>query len=245
MHLLRAAAVLAAVGFVGSGCAGDDDSDTAPAAPRSALGEQLRPAIDHPYVAFALVERAVYEGEEVDPESGERVALRVESVVQPEPAGVAGARVTVVRVDDYENGELVERTRDFYAQHSSGDVYYLGERVDEYEDGKVVSHAGQWVAGEKGYRPGVFMPAAPAVGAKFEQERAPGVAEDHSVVIEDGLMITVPAGTFNNCIKTRDVDPIDGVTEHKYYCHGVGLVKEEYESGALVLVEYSPGPGNT
>jgi hypothetical protein len=83
------------------------------------------------------------------------------------------------------------------------------------------------------------MPAEPAVGDEFEQERAPGVAEDRSRVVAAGVTVTVPAGTFEDCIETEDVDPIGDVTEHKFYCPDVGLVKETFaEGGSLELVEY-------
>jgi hypothetical protein len=75
------------------------------------------------------------------------------------------------------------------------------------------------------------MPAAPRVGDAFEQERAPGVAEDRSTVIETGLSVTVPAGSFSDCIETEDVDPLGGGTEHKVYCRGVGLVRETTSAG--------------
>ncbi len=58
------------------------------------------------------------------------------------------------------------------------------------------------------------------------------------LLVAAGLTVTVPAGTFTDCIKTEDVDPIDDVTEFKYYCASVGLVKEEYEGGSLELVTF-------
>lgn len=224
---------------------GDDDSGGGgggSATSRPQLGvdaAQLSPTVDHPYVAFASVRRAVFEGEEVDSETGETVELRVESVVRDETARVAGVEVTVVDVSDFEDGELVEQTEDYYAQHRSGDVYYLGERVDEYEDGEVAGHGGQWLAGEGDARAGLFMPATPKVGDEFEQERAPGLAEDRSTVVATGVTVTVPAGTFDDCIETEDLDPVDDVTEHKFYCSGVGLVREAFPAGgSLDLIEF-------
>ena len=81
---------------------------------------------------------------------------------------------------EFEDGELVERTADYFAQDGKGRVWYFGERVDDIENGKVVGHEGQWLAGKNGAKPGLFMPAKPRVGQVFEQERAPGVAEDRS-----------------------------------------------------------------
>jgi len=83
------------------------------------------------------------------------------------------------------------------------------------------------------------MPADPQVGDEFEQERAPGVAEDRSTVVAVGLEVTTEAGTFSDCIKTRDFAPLDNVTEFKYYCPDVGLVREEPRGGRLDLVSFS------
>jgi hypothetical protein len=219
---------------------GDDEPATVESGSSSDLGVEpatLSPTVDNPYVAFATVTRTVYEGEETD--EGETFALRVESATRSETTEVAGIEATIVDVDEYEDGELVERTEDYYAQDSDGVVYYLGETVEDIEDGEVVGHHGAWLTGEDGARAGVFMPAEPAVGDEFEQERAPGVAEDRSRVVAAGVTVTVPAGTFEDCIETEDVDPIGDVTEHKFYCPDVGLVKETFaEGGSLELVEY-------
>jgi hypothetical protein len=199
----------------------------------------LSPTIDNPYVAFASVTRAVYEGNEVDEDTGESVDIRVVSEPRAETTTVGGTEVTIVDVADFEDGEKVEQTEDYYAQTSDGVVYYMGESVDDIEDGEVVGHHGQWQAGVDGAKAGVFMPAKPAVGDEFEQERAPGVAEDESKVIRTGVTIEVPAGTFENCIRTKDYDPIGDATEFKFYCPDVGLVREQFPAGgSLDLVEF-------
>jgi hypothetical protein len=195
--------------------------------------------VDHPLVPLESVRATVFVGSERDSETGRRVRLRVESRVLERTELVAGVRVAVVDVKDYEDGELVERTHDYYAQHEDGSVWYFGERVDDYEDGAVVGHKGQWLAGRENARAGVFMPDEPKLGQAFEQERAPGVAEDRSTVVAAGLEVTTPAGRFEDCIKTKDFAPLDNVTEFKYYCRGVGLVREEPPGGRLDLIRYS------
>ena len=76
------------------------------------------------------------------------------------------------------------------------------------------------------------------MGDVFEQERAPGVAQDRSKVLTGGLTVTVPAGTFKNCIETEDFDPIGKTTMRKVYCPGVGLVREVYGEGqSIELIE--------
>jgi len=197
---------------------------------------EFQSQVDNPLFPLEPGAAKVYQGEETDPDTGETVDIRVESSVLSETETVAGIEATVVEVRDLEDGELVEMTRDYYAQDKDGTVYYLGEKVDDYEDGEVVGHDGQWIAGEGGAQAGIFMPAEPKVGDEFEQEPAPGVAEDVSKVVEVDQTVTTAAGAFSGCIKTEDRDPISGATEFKFYCPDVGLVREELEDGFIDLV---------
>jgi hypothetical protein len=190
--------------------------------------------VDNRFFPVQPGDTRVYEGEETD--GGETTKTRVQETVLDETDTIAGVEVRIVEVKEFEDGELTEITKDYYAQHKDGVVYYFGERVDEYQDGNVVGHGGQWLAGEGQNEPGVFMPADPAVGDQFEQERAPGVAEDTSKVVSVGETVTVPEGTIADCIKTEDHSPIDNVTEFKFYCPEVGLVREEFTGGFLDLV---------
>ena len=205
--------------------------DEAPAAAASTA------SITNPYVAFAAVRRSVITGHERNDE-GKQVRTRSVAVVQDRTVVISGLRSAVVDVRDYEDGKLIEHTVDYYAQRANGDVLYMGEDVNDIEDGKVVSHGGQWRAGRRGARPGLFMPAHPRRGRTFRQERAPGVAEDESTIIGTRRRVTTPAGRFAPCVKTRDYSPIDKASEHKYYCRGVGLVREDVEGGRGLLASY-------
>jgi hypothetical protein len=232
---IAAAAVLALL----SACGDDDDngSDSNSSEEPTPAAEEIDPAdfqaeVTNPYFAQPVGLSRAFEGEE------DGVLIRVEETVLEETETVAGVETTILEVNEYEDGELVEHTLDYYAQHVDGSVYYFGEDVDNYEDGEVVDHDGTWHAGEDGALPGLYMPANPEVGQQFEQERAPGIAEDESEIVEVGLAVETAAGSFEDCIKTEDYAPLDDATEHKYYCPDVGLVREESEEGDLLdLVE--------
>jgi hypothetical protein len=208
-------------------------------------GEAVNPAdfsavVDNQLFPLSTLRVLEYAGEEQDSDTGETIATRgVITILPDRQRTIAGVQVLVARDEAFADGELVESTLDYFAQHRDGTVYYFGEDVDNYEDGRLVDHEGSWLAGDGQNLPGIFMPAAPAVGARFDQERAPGIAEDHSTVLETGLTVTVPAGDFTGCIKTEDVDPIGNASEHKWYCPAVGLVKEQAEDELNQLVDYS------
>jgi hypothetical protein len=199
---------------------------------------RLSPIVTNPFFPLASLRSTVLEGEEVDPESGETFQTRVALTVLPVTTTVAGVEVTVAEVKEYEDGELVERTLDYYAQDADGTVYYLGEQVDMYEAGTVIGHQGTWLAGQGENQPGVYMPADPEVGQVFEQERAPGVAEDRSTVLAVEQAIVTPAGELSGCLRVEDLAPIEGGTGEKYYCPGVGIAREAFEGGSLELVAF-------
>jgi len=201
--------------------------------------------VDNPLFPLSTLGPQLFEGEERDPDTNEVIKTRVESAVLPDTDKVAGVEVTVVQEKDYQNGELVESTLDYFAQHRNGDVYYFGERVDTYEGGKVVGHEGSWLAGEGKNQPGIVMPAHPVVGQKFEQEKAPGIAEDQLEVLSLTEKVTVPAGSFSGCLKAADFNPLDKATEYKWYCPGVGMVHEEFPGGRLDLVSVGPATSPT
>ena len=220
-------------------CGGDDDGGGNNGGGATAAGinaADFSRTVDNPLSPLSTLPQQVFEGEELDPETGETIATRVEVTVLDDEKTVAGVQVLVVRDDAYEDGELVESTLDYFAQHRDGSVYYFGEDVDNYEDGAVANHDGSWLAGEGENLPGVFMPAQPEVGQTFDQERAPGIAEDHSTVVAVGETVELESATYSGCIKTEDVNPLDGETEFKFYCPDVGFVREEFEGGYLELV---------
>jgi hypothetical protein len=185
--------------------------------------------VDHPLFPLRKVRTMLYEGREGDD------AIRVRSRVRGKRSRVAGVLATAVDVEDRENGKLVERSTDYYVQDRPGNVWYLGARVDQISDGKVTGHDGQWIAGRRGAKRGLFMPAAPRVGQSFRQTRAPGVSQDRSTVLALDATVTTPAGTFTGCLKARDTDlRRRSRPERKFYCPKVGLVRD----GSVDLVRY-------
>ena len=143
----------------------------------------------------------------------------------------------VIEERETEGGELKEISRNFFSMCAPArDVYYFGEEVDIYEDGEVVSHDGAWLAGKNGALPGIVMPdSAFLIGTRYFQERAEGVALDKAEHVETGVQLSLPAGTFKECIKTVETTSLEPGSESiKFYCPGVGLVIDnELELAAI------------
>lgn len=150
---------------------------------------------------------------------------RIEIVIRSETKKVMGIATTVVWDKVFLNNELVEDTRDWYAQDKEGNVWYFGEVVDNYENGKLKDHKGSWEAGVDGAKPGIIMLTNPQVGRSYRQEYYKGEAEDMADILAFGKKVAVPYKTFENCLQTRDWSMIDqSANEYKYYCPSVGFV---------------------
>jgi hypothetical protein len=198
--------------------------------------------IDNTYFPLPVGQQWVYQGHE----QGRTIGLRITVLDQTENF-YSGSRTVTTRVneeleweDANANGlvddgaeNLIEISRNFYAQTQDGTVCYFGEDVDIYEGGVVVSSEGAWRADGRGNAPGIFMPADPQPGMTYQQEVAPGIAEDQATVIRRGKTVTVPAGTFPDTITVRDFNPLDRSRGTKIYAH-VGLIVD----GPLDLIDY-------
>jgi hypothetical protein len=141
---------------------------------------------------------------------------------------ILGVTTIVVRDVVSVGGEIIEDTYDWYAQDKAGDVWYLGEDTKEYENGQLVSTKGSWEAGVDGAKPGIIMHATqPAIGAPYRQEYYACKAEDWAEVVSLNESVTVPYGSFDNCLQTREFTPLEpGVSEYKYYAPGIGVMLE-------------------
>jgi hypothetical protein len=173
----------------------------------------------------------VLEGEE----DGEVIMAR--ATVLDETYVVDGVECRVFEEYETVDGELEEISRNYMAYCvETGSVFYFGEHVDIYEDGAVVSHDGEWLAGENGAEPGIIMPGTILLGSRYQQETAPGVAMDRGEVVAMDLTVETEAGTFTDCVQINDSSPLDpGAEDIKVYCPGIGNVIDE----DLELVEFT------
>jgi hypothetical protein len=161
---------------------------------------------------------------------------RLVVTVLDETKMVDGVLTRVVEEREWKEGKLYEVARNYFAIcEGSNDVYYFGEDVDFYKDGKVTDHAGTWIAGKDGARAGMIMPGKPKVGQRYYQEIAPGVAMDRAEVIKLDASCKTPAGTFANCLATKETTALDlAVEEFKNYALGIGLISD----ADLKLIKY-------
>jgi hypothetical protein len=186
------------------------------------------PDVTNPYFPLRPGMRWVYRG--IEGGGRARDVVRVTARVQT----IDGAPCATVSDRLYRRGRLAERTTDWYTQDDRGNVWYYGERTAELDrHGRVTSTEGTWRAGRDGARPGIFMPARPRVGDRFQQEDYPGQAEDRFRVLSRHATVRVPYGTFRRrALKTKEWTPLEpGVSDRKWYVRGIGQVAEATVKG--------------
>jgi hypothetical protein len=202
--------------------------------------------IDNPYWPMKPGTRWTYR--ETEDGSVQKVVV----IVTHETAQLAdGVTTRVVRDTQTEDGELVEDTKDFYAQDQQGNIWYFGEQTAEFENGKLATREGSFEAGQQGALPGIIMPAQPQPGMEYRQEYYKGQAEDNGAVLSTEEMAQAPYGFFRHALLTRDTNPLEPkVLEYKLYAKGVGPVLTLGASGGasreeLLTVGQAPRSAGT
>ncbi len=186
------------------------------------IGTSVAP---NPYFPLLPGRTWVYQGE----------AETVTVTVTGETREILGVLCAVVHDVAEAGGEVLEDTKDWYAQDVDGNVWYFGEISQQFEGGELVSLEGSWTAGVDGAKPGIIMSAAPEIGALYRQEFDLGNAEDLAKVLNlTGTNSGPLESCAGDCLVTKDFTPIEpGVVEYKYFKPGVGQVLTiDLETGA-------------
>jgi hypothetical protein len=196
--------------------------------------------VDSPYFTLTPGKKTVYEAKTEDG------VQRIEFYVTNEKKKVLGVDTVVVWDRAWLDGSLIEDTRDWFAQDKEGNVWYFGEDTKEYENGQVTSTKGSWEAGIDGAKPGIIMKTNPQVGDSYREEYYKDQAEDKADVLSLTESVTVPLGSYSNCLKTKNYTALEpDVIEYKYYCKEVGNTALEIdgdERAELIKVEYNATP---
>jgi hypothetical protein len=192
--------------------------------------------ITNPYLPLANLKEDILVG-------GKEASERVVRTARPDllkTFTINGKKVQALTVVDQESigGKVIEITRDYFAQDDAGNVYYLGEDVDSYKNGKITGHDGAWLLGKDTAMPGLLLPAKPKMHSSFSSENVPQITTERDKIISLSAKVTVPAGTFRNCVKVEE-HASDGSTEFKYFAPGIGCVMEQESDGSTKLQSHS------
>jgi len=181
--------------------------------------EYFSTIIDNTYFPLSVGQQSVLQ------DGGDLVKI----TVLDEMETVAGVETRVVEEREWEEGELVEVSRNFFAQAPDKTVCYFGEDVDIYSGEEIISHEGAWRAGVGENKPGIIMPGIPTTTQSYQQEVAPGVATDSATHDSFEESFATPDGTFYDVLLVEETP-----ASTKRYAPGIGLI---FDDGA-VLISY-------
>jgi|Tabmets5t2r1_1033131.scaffolds.fasta_scaffold19034_2 hypothetical protein len=208
------------------------------AAPAAEIRFSSPRQIDNPYLPLTKFSRCELRGQEEG--TRERVVRRLLDRTMPFEFDGRTVRAVVIEDRAFEEGELVERTLDYFAQADDGTVYYVGEDVDNYRNGKVVNHEGSWMYGRDTSKLGVAMPAGPRVGDRWRFEDVPGITVESDRVVSKLSRVRVRGKTYRDVIRVRERLHPQKEIEYKLYARGTGLIREVPPDGQVDLVGCRP-----
>ncbi|HEU4666256.1 MAG TPA: hypothetical protein VFS79_01225 [Arthrobacter sp.] len=195
---------------------------------------QVNPAdfstkITNKYFALPVGKKLTYETVEQG-----KVTETIEIEILQETKTIEGVETLIYLDREFKNGQLVEETRDYLAQHKNGDVWYFGEDVNNFWNGILINHSGSFLHGKDGAQAGVWMKAEQRVGDSYRQEFYAGYAEDMRDTVATGETVATKTRTYTGCVKVYDWTPLEkNAREHKYYCPEVAalVLTEDLETG--------------
>lgn len=190
--------------------------------------------IDNPYLPLTKWKTCERRGVQ-DDGTRERGVVKLLKRTRAFSIGGQSVRAVVIRDDAFENGRLVERTLDYFAQADDGTVHYLGEHVNNIRRGRVVNHHGTWLYGKHTDVLGVAMPANPKLGDQWRFEDVPGITTESDRVEETGLRAKIRGKRYTDVIRVQEFIQPEGEVEYKLYAPGVGVITEYPPEGRVVL----------
>jgi hypothetical protein len=155
-------------------------------------------------------------------------------------AGIGKFKTSVVQEEEYLDGVLTQRTLNWLAlDKTTNNVHSFGEVIWKIDEEGKPSFVGTWRAGEADgdgvAEPGLLMPGTFKVGERYTFAGGRSTTHGGAENMEAGLQITVPAGTFKDCVRVREQSVINlQDINDKIWCREVGIVSDT--SGGKLIV---------
>jgi len=193
--------------------------------------------INNPYFSLTPGTLSTYEGEEVNPYTGETETETTETetnkvLVTDKTENILGVESVVVQSQEFVDDVLTEDKLSYYAQDQEGNVWLLGEDVSEYEyddQGKVTktNESDSWRAGEDQSLPGLIMDGNPKAGEGYYQRFDIGEAEIQSSIVSlDAAKDDF--GQYDDILQVKEFSSLQSNGfDYLYYAPGVGQIGTE------------------
>jgi hypothetical protein len=181
--------------------------------------------IDNEWMPLRPGARWIIDGVTIEGE--ERIPHRITFTVTDLTKIIGGVETVVVWIEDFSDGQLVEKEIAFYAQDDDGTVWYLGEHPEEFEDGEFVA-APTWVHGVDDAHAGIKMLRDPLNQTQtFYQGWGPAVEwSDYGRLDEAGISDCVTFGCFEGTVRFAESSLGEaGIYQLKSYAKGIGEIR--------------------
>ena len=193
--------------------------------------------IDNPYLPLSKWKSCDYRGKADD---GTRERSVKTLLDRTRAFTIDGQRVEAAVIEDraFEDGELVERTLDYFAEGDDGTVFYLGEHVANIRARQGREPPRQLALRQAHRRARRGDAAEPAVGRPVALR---GRARHHDRVESRGgdracARACGAAGSlFTDVIRVQEFIQPEGDVEYKLYAPGIGLIAEYPPDARVVL----------
>jgi hypothetical protein len=156
------------------------------------------------------------------------VPHKVISTVTDVVREIDGVKALLVLDHQLGGGEIVQKSVDYFAQDSEGNVWTMGGVSEVYEGGKLVELEEAWLSGGKGAKGGILMPADPTKETPpWTIAQPPDEDADAAQFERIQPKECVPFGCYEDVLVVREGTAKAVDTEFKYYAAGVGQIRNE------------------
>lgn len=141
---------------------------------------------------------------------------------------IDGVKAVLVLDHQLGGGEIVQKSVDYFAQDSEGNIWTMGGVSEVYEGGKLVELEEAWLSGGKGAKGGILMPADPTKDTPpWTIALPPGEDADAAQFERIQPKECVPFDCYHDVLVVREGTAKAVDTEFKYYAAGVGQIRNE------------------
>ncbi len=138
---------------------------------------------------------------------------------------IDGIKAVAVLDEERGGGEVTDKSLDWLAQDSNGNIWWLGAVTETYRGGKLTGIEEAWVAGRNKAKRGLLVPADPAGrGKPWRMATPPGEKGDQAGFTRNQTKECVPFGCYENVLVISEGLKSDEV-EDKLYAAGVGQIR--------------------
>ncbi len=160
--------------------------------------------------------------------------------------GIGKFEAAIVQEEEFYDGRWTQQALNWFAiDKTTNSVYAFGEVSWEIDhDGNRVFE-GTWRAGEPDgngvAEPGLLMSGTFTLGSRYIFDGSESEAYGGSENIEAGITMTVPAGTFTDCVRVREqgLKDLTDITD-KIWCPQVGIIYDTSD-GKLIASDVIKG----